>query len=255
MADSTVLGRHSRPAAAQILAGEVVSKARWNRMAAQVKLCQKCPRLVGHCQRIATVKRKAYLDQEYWGKPVPNLGTPDVSLLVVGLAPGAHGANRTGRMFTGDRSGDWLYRTMHKFGFANQPNSESRSDGLKLMDAAITNICRCAPPDNKPNKTEFKNCRPYFVETMTLADPVVILSLGSLAWNATIESAVAMEWLDAPKRRPKFRHGEKLKLNQGRWLIGSYHPSQQNTFTGRLTRTMFDSVFRKSKRLIETSSR
>ncbi|MDG1873322.1 MAG: uracil-DNA glycosylase [Mariniblastus sp.] len=185
---------------------------------------------------------------------MPNLGTHDVSLLVIGLAPGAHGANRTGRMFTGDRSGEWLYRTMYKFGFSNQPNSDSRTDGLELIDAAITNICRCAPPDNKPDKTELSNCRPYFSETLGLADPIVMMALGALAWNATIAAAVDVNWLEAPKRRPKFAHGERLKLKDGRWLIGSYHPSQQNTFTGRLTQRMFDSVFRTSKRLIEKSS-
>ena len=187
---------------------------------------------------------------KYWGKPVPNLGPHSASLLIVGLAPGAHGANRTGRMFTGDRSGDWLYRALHKFGFANQALSETRKDGLELIDAAVTNICRCAPPDNKPDKTELENCRPFLTRTFELSDPVVVLALGGLAWNATIKLAIEFQWLDQPKRRPKFGHGEKLKLKNGRWLIGSYHPSQQNTFTGRLTEPMFNSVFRTSKRLI-----
>ncbi len=228
-----------------------MSKTRWNRLASQVKRCQKCPRLVAHCQNVATVKRKAYLDFKYWGKPVPNLGDHSASLLVVGLAPGAHGANRTGRMFTGDRSGEWLFRAMHKFGFANQALSEQRGDGLELIDAVVTNICRCAPPDNKPNSDELANCRPYFVETLAICDPVVILALGGLAWNATIKLLVESDWLDPPRKRPKFGHGESLKLKQNRWLLGSYHPSQQNTFTGRLTEPMFDSVFRKGKRLIQ----
>ena len=231
-----------------------MSKTRWNRLAANVKRCQQCPRLVEHCQNIAEVKRKAYLDFKYWGKPVLNFGVHNASLLVVGLAPGAHGANRTGRMFTGDRSGDWLFRAMHKFGFANQAHSQDRRDGLELIDAAITNICRCAPPDNKPKSEELENCRPYFVETLAVCDPVVILALGGLAWNATIKLIVESGWLEPPRKRPKFGHGQAVKLNQDRWLLGSYHPSQQNTFTGRLTEPMLDAVFRKSKKLIERHS-
>ena len=232
-----------------------MSKASWNRLTRDVKNCTQCPRLIKHCQKVAKEKRKAYLADTYWGKPVPDFGGPSVGLLVVGLAPGAHGANRTGRMFTGDRSGDWLYRAMHKFGFANQPDSTSRDDGLELINAAITNICRCAPPDNKPNKGELLNCQPYFSRTLMHCNPVVILSLGSLAWRATIKLLVEHEWMDAPKPIPKFAHGASVKLNEGRWLLGSYHPSQQNTFTGRLTQPMFDSVFRKSKSLIKKSDR
>lgn len=228
-----------------------MSKARWNRLASQVKGCQKCPRLVEHCQNVAQVKRKSYLDFKYWGKPVPNLGSHQSSLLVVGLAPGAHGANRTGRMFTGDRSGQWLFRSMHKYGFANQALSEQRSDGLELIDAAVTNICRCAPPGNKPTSKELVNCKSYFVETLEICDPIVILALGGLAWNATIKLLVESNWLEAPRKRPKFGHGETVELKQGRWLLGSYHPSQQNTFTGVLTEAMLNSVFRKSKKLIE----
>ena len=228
-----------------------MSKTRWSRLASQVKRCQQCPRLVEHCQNVAEVKRKAYLDFKYWGKPVPNLGSHNAALLVVGLAPGAHGANRTGRMFTGDRSGLWLFRAMHKFGFANQALSEQRGDGLELIDATVTNICRCAPPGNKPNSTELANCQPFFDETLALCDPVVILALGGLAWNATIKLLVESDWLEAPKKRPKFAHGEAIQLKQDRWLLGSYHPSQQNTFTGRLTEPMLDDVFRKSKKLIK----
>lgn len=224
-------------------------------MAVEVKGCQKCSRLVKHCQKIAEVKRKAYQNEKYWGKPVPNFGDPGSSLLVVGLAPGAHGANRTGRMFTGDRSGEWLFRALHKAGFANQPSYEKRRDGLELIDAAITNICRCAPPDNKPSRDELSKCEPFFVQTVRLCNPVVILALGSLAWNATIAQLSELDWYQRPKRRPAFGHGELVELNDGRWLIGSYHPSQQNTFTGRLTEPMFDSVFRKSKRLIGKSKR
>ena len=228
-----------------------LSKARWNRLAAEVKRCRKCPRLVEHCLNIATVKRKAYRDQKYWGKPVVNLGTPKAGLLIVGLAPGAHGANRTGQMFTGDRSGQWLFRALHRAGFANQPYTESRRDGLELHDAVVTNICRCAPPDNKPDKDELENCRPFFEQTLRLCEPLVLLALGSMAWKATIPEVVQLGWLDAPKKRPKFSHGEAVKLKAGRWLLGSYHPSQQNTFTGRLTEPMLDAVFQQAKSLIE----
>jgi uracil-DNA glycosylase len=154
-------------------------------------------------------------------------------------------------MFTGDRSGDWLYRAMNRFKFANQPDSNAKDDGLELIDSAVTNICRCAPPDNKPKRNELDNCQPYFVETLELCDPIVILALGSLAWNATIPLVIDAGWLEQPKRRPKFSHGASVKLNDGRWLLGSYHPSQQNTFTGRLTDPMFNAVFRKARRLIE----
>ena len=228
-----------------------MSKARWNRLAARVKRCTKCPRLTEHCQTVSTVKRKSYLKEKYWGKPVPNFGTPNVGLLVVGLAPGAHGANRTGRMFTGDRSGQWLYRAMHRAGFANQAHSESRRDGLELIDSAITNICRCAPPDNRPDKGELANCQPFFAETLELCDPIVVLALGSLAWKATIPEIVQLDWLDQPRTRPKFFHGETVKLKEGRMMLGSYHPSQQNTFTGRLTEPMLDAVFHSAKKLIK----
>lgn len=224
---------------------------RWNRLAAEVKRCTKCPRLIEHCQTIAEVKRKAYLNEKYWGKPVPDLGAPKVGLLIVGLAPGAHGANRTGRMFTGDRSGDWLFRSLHRAGFANQAQSDSRHDGLKLIDSAVTNICRCAPPDNKPGKDELENCQPFFEETLEICDPIVVLALGSLAWKATIPEIVGRGWLDQPRKRPKFSHGKAVKLNNGRWLLASFHPSQQNTFTGRLTEPMFDAVFQTAKKLIK----
>lgn len=231
-----------------------MSKARWNRLNADVKRCQKCPRLTEHCRKVATVKRKAYLESKYWGKPVPNLGAPNVGLLVIGLAPGAHGANRTGRMFTGDRSGEWLFRAMYRAGFANQPNSDSRHDQLELLDCAITNICHCAPPDNKPAREELENCQPFFQQTLELCNPTVVLALGSLAWKATIEMAIEQGWLDPPKRRPKFSHAAMVELIGDRWLIGSYHPSQQNTFTGRLTEPMLDAVFRQAKNLLQKTS-
>jgi uracil-DNA glycosylase family 4 len=208
-----------------------------------------------HCQKVAEVKRRAYQNEKYWGKPVPNFGTPKVSLLVVGLAPGAHGANRTGRMFTGDRSGDWLYRALFQAGFANQPSSAKIRDGLKLIDAAITNIGRCAPPDNKPASTELANCQPFFLRTLQLANPVAILALGGLAWKQTIKSMVALEQIEKPRKMPKFGHGEKFKLSGSQTLFASYHPSQQNTFTGRLTEKMFDQVFGDIKKTIAASKK
>lgn len=221
----------------------------------EIKQCEKCDRLIAHCRHIANVKRKSYQDCRYWGKPVPNFGAPNVGLLVVGLAPGAHGANRTGRMFTGDRSGQWLYRAMYRAGFTNQPNSESRRDQLQLLNCAITNVGHCAPPDNKPSREELENCQSFFQQTLKLCDPIVLLALGSVAWNATIKLAVELGWMDRPKRRPKFAHAAQVELTGDRWLIGSYHPSQQNTFTGRLTEPMLDDVFATAKQLVQETER
>lgn len=228
-----------------------MSQAAWNRLRKSVIACQQCPRLITHCQTIAVDKRKAYLDQKYWGKPVPNFGHHHARLLVVGLAPGAHGANRTGRMFTGDRSGEWLYRAMCRAGFANQPHSENRRDGLQLIDAAITNVVRCAPPDNKPTIEEQKKCEPYFKETLALVNPVVIIALGNLAWRSTIRAMIESQRFEKQGALPKFGHAETVRLNAHQTLIGSYHPSQQNTFTGRLTEPMLDAVFQKARRCID----
>ena len=232
-----------------------MNKAKWQQLRREVIACEKCDRLIRHCQQVAEEKRRAYRDQKYWGKPVPNFGQPKSKLLVVGLAPGAHGANRTGRMFTGDRSGDWLYRAMCKAGFANQPEWSKLRDGLKLIDAAITNIGRCAPPGNKPTTQELINCQPFFAQTLKLVDPVVILALGELAWKQTIKSIVSLELLDRPKKMPKFSHGETLQIGNDKVLVGSYHPSQQNTFTGRLTEKMLDNVFEIARRQILKSTK
>ena len=232
-----------------------MSKAKWQRLRREVIACEKCERLVQHCQQVAVEKRRAYRDQNYWGQPVPDFGQPKSNLLVVGLAPGAHGANRTGRMFTGDRSGDWLYRAMFKVGFASQPESNKLRDGLKLIDAVVTNIGRCAPPGNKPTTEELTNCQPFFSQTLQLVDPVVILALGQLAWKQTIKSMVSLDLIDRPKKMPKFSHGEILKLGNQKLLVGSYHPSQQNTFTGRLTEAMLDNVFKIARRHITKSAK
>ena len=231
-----------------------MSQAAWKRLRQAVVNCDACPRLREYCLDIAKTKRRAYLDQSYWGKPVPNFGGPNAKLLVVGLAPGAHGANRTGRMFTGDRSGDWLFRSLHKFGFASQSAATHCRDGLKLIDAAITNIGRCAPPGNRPSTEELRQCAPYFEETIRLTDPVVMVALGQLAWNRTLSTLVDMELYHPPSRRPKFGHGHHVKLNQRQTLLGSYHPSQQNTFTGRLTEAMLDRVFRRARKLVDAGA-
>ena len=223
----------------------------WQKLQRRIVRCRKCDRLREHCKSIAETKRKAYRDQKYWGKPVPNFGTLPASLLVLGLAPGAHGANRTGRMFTGDRSGDWLYAALHKAGFANQPTSTDRDDGLELIDAVISNVCLCAPPGNKPTREEVANCQPFLLETFSQVKPKVVLALGRLAWSETMRLAKASEWLaEGSATAPKFSHGAEFQFGNKVWLVGSYHPSQQNTFTGRLTEPMFNAVFRRIRKLI-----
>lgn len=193
---------------------------------------------------MALEKRKAYSSEKYWGKPVPNFGDPKAKLLVVGLAPAAHGANRTGRMFTGDQSGLWLYRALYRAGFANQPLSEnilkqSASDGLKLSDALITAVAHCAPPENKPTPLEIKHCSPYLKELLKELRPRVILTLGQIAWTNILRIYPLGQ-----EKLPRFSHGAKFQIPNGPVLIASYHPSQQNTFTKRLTESMFDSVFK-----------
>lgn len=222
----------------------------WQRLQRKIVRCKKCPRLIEHCKAFAKKKRKAYIDHDYWGKPVANFGDGKADLLVMGLAPGAHGANRTGRMFTGDRSGDWLYRAMHKAGFANQAESIDRDDGLELSNAVVSNVCNCAPPDNKPTREEVANCQPFLEQTVRQVQPKVILALGRLAWAETLRLAKDIQWQTATDPKPpKFGHGAEFQFRNGVWLLGSYHPSQQNTFTGRLTEVMFDKVFRRVKKL------
>lgn len=217
----------------------------------QIVRCRACPRLVAHCQQIGNEKRKAYSEQTYWARPIPNLGYAPGGLLIVGLAPGAHGANRTGRMFTGDRSGQWLFRALHRAGFCNQPSWESAGDGLELKDCAITAVCHCAPPDNRPSAEEVENCRGFLIETLAQARPRVLLCLGNLAWTSTLQIAREQKWLLGP--RPKFGHGQTVRCSGGQWLLGSYHPSQQNTFTGRLTEAMLDEVLETARNLLRRS--
>src|SRR5262245_41203039 len=220
----------------------------WNALNSAVAACECCPRLRRHCRDVAREKRRAYADWTYWGRPVPNFGDPQARLLIVGLAPAAHGANRTGRMFTGDHSGEWLYRALHKAGFASQPTSESREDRLRLRNCAVTAACHCAPPDNKPTPDEIDACARWLVATVDLLPVQVFVALGQIAWHSVVDYARSVHWWDGP--RPKFGHGARVELNGGRSLIGSYHPSQQNTFTGRLTKPMFDTVFAEARRLL-----
>ncbi len=214
--------------------------------------CRKCPRLVQWREEVAVVKRKSYEDQTYWGKPVPGFGPSDARIVIVGLAPGAHGANRTGRIFTGDSSGDWLYKALHKAGLAAIPTSTSADDGQKLIDTRITCAVRCAPPDNKPSTEEKAECSDYLVNEFELLLPTArsFVALGSFAWSAIIKSLRALDYqISTPT--PKFGHGESFAvIGHGaikRLVIGSYHPSQQNTFTGKLTEPMLNAVIKKAK--------
>jgi uracil-DNA glycosylase family 4 len=221
--------------------------------------CRKCQRLVAWREKVAREKRKAYKDQDYWGKPVPGFGDPQARVFVVGLAPGAHGSNRTGRQFTGDASGNFLYSALYRAGFASQPDSVSRDDGLVLTDLYTAPVCRCAPPDNKPTLDEMTNCQPYLERELELIRPKVIVVLGRIAFESILRiySVRNSGW--------KFVHGayyhfspEHSSLNAdhwllktAHWLLASYHPSQQNTLTGRLTVEMFDSIWNTVKELLE----
>ena len=214
--------------------------------------CRKCPRLVEWREEVAVVKRKSYENEKYWGKPVPGFGPADARIVIVGLAPGAHGANRTGRIFTGDSSGDWLYKALHKNGLATIPTSTSADDGQKLIDTRITCAVRCAPPVNKPSTGEKIECSDYLVNEIELLLPTArtFVALGSFAWSAIIKSLRALDH-QIPTPTPKFGH-EKSFTFMGedgikRLVLGSYHPSQQNTFTGKLTEPMLNSIFKKAK--------
>lgn len=210
--------------------------------------CRQCPRLVRWREKTAQSPPRRYRGQRYWAKPLPGFGDPMARVLVVGLAPAAHGGNRTGRMFTGDRSGDWLYGALYAAGFANKPTSEHRDDGLKLNDCYITAAVRCAPPANKPSRVEFTRCRPYLVRELALLRrrPAVVIALGKIAFDSYL-AAYREHGGMLPKPRPKFGHGVTVALLDGPLLICSYHPSQQNTFTGKLTRPMLHAVFERAR--------
>ncbi len=220
---------------------------------AEITSCKRCPRLVTHRESIAKRKTRRFEEWDYWGRPVPSFGDRKARLLVVGLAPAAHGANRTGRMFTGDRSGDWLYRALHKAGFANQPTSTDRNDGLELNDCLITAAAHCAPPENKPTPKELAECQPYFLDELKRLKRLrVVVGLGQVGFNAYLRTRKALG-MPNPKPAPKFGHAKVVDLSDGIALVGSYHPSQQNTFTGRLTEPMLDEVFELARKLIEAS--
>ena len=215
--------------------------------------CTLCPRLVEYRQEISRKKRRMYINQDYWGLPLPSYGDPEATILIIGLAPAAHGGNRTGRMFTGDRSGDWLFETLYKFGFANSPKSIHRDDGLILKQAYITATIRCAPPDNKPLQQERINCLPYLLsEIETLKSVRVVVALGRVAFDSYLTARREMG-LYLPKPKPRFSHGATYNLPDGIFLVASYHPSQQNTQTRKLTRHMFDGVFSTVRYLVDVN--
>ncbi len=219
-------------------------------ISARVIACERCPRLRAYCREVARTKRAAFRDQEYWGLPVPGFGDPRARLILVGLAPAAHGANRTGRMFTGDRSGDFLYAALHRAGFANQPRSAARGDGLELRDAYISAAVRCAPPENRPLPEEFDHCRQYLLEEISVMRRIrVFLALGALAHRQLVRALIAAGRIE-PRARFRFAHGACDRLPGGAWLMASYHPSQQNTFTGILTAAMLDRVLRRARQCL-----
>ncbi|MBV9416947.1 MAG: uracil-DNA glycosylase [Solirubrobacterales bacterium] len=225
-----------------------MSNAGLRELEREVIACRRCPRLVAWREEVARSKRAAFASEEYWGRPLPGFGDPDARVLLLGLAPAAHGGNRTGRIFTGDRSGDWLFASLFRVGLANQPTSVARGDGLRLTGAYVTAAVRCAPPGNRPLPSERDNCLPYLVRELSLLSSVsVVVTLGSFAWDAALRAARTLGE-PIPRPRPKFGHGASAEV--GRFtLLGCYHPSQQNTFTGRLTETMLDEVFARAKRL------
>jgi len=218
----------------------------------EITECHKCPRLVTYLENVARIKRRAYRDWTYWGRPVPAFGDPKARLLIIGLAPGAHGANRTGRMFTGDRSGDFLYGQLYRAGFANQPHSKSADDGLVLKDALISAAIRCAPPDNKPLPQEIRSCLPYLERELELIRPRVILALGGIALNTYLD-LLKGRGLIASRAAYPFAHGASFTL-PGKLprLFAAYHPSQQNTQTGRLTPEMFAGVLKNIRKYLDT---
>ncbi len=218
------------------------------RLAAEVHACRRCPRLVEWREAVAADPPKRHRGEEYWARPLDGFGDPAARLVIVGLAPAANGANRTGRMFTGDRSGEWLYAALHRAGYANQAESEHRGDGLRLRDAYITAVVRCAPPANRPTPAERDNCLPYLERELALLERGrVIVALGSFGWDGVLRTARALG-AEVARPRPRFGHGTEADL--GRWmLLGCYHPSQQNTFTGKLTVPMIDAVFARAREL------
>ncbi len=220
----------------------------------EVVACTRCPRLVEYREKIAREKRRAYLDCEYWGKPVPGFGDPDARILVLGLAPGAHGSNRTGRPFTGDASGKFMYPILYEAGFSNQPNATDRNDGLALKNLYITAAARCAPPDNKPLPQELASCAPYLDREMDgLKKVKVVVALGKIGFEAYLNYLKRRGLLNS-KKPYRFQHGAAYKTPDGKTLLASYHPSNQNTQTGKLTRQMFAAIFKEATRLADSQA-
>lgn len=220
---------------------------------ARITACERCPRLREHCGRLGQTRKREFANEEYWSRPVPGFGDPYARLLIVGLAPGAHGSNRTGRPFTGDASGDWLYAALHQYGWANQPISRSRGDELLLTDCYITAAARCAPPENRPTGEELDRCRVYLEAELALLTEVrVVLALGRIGWESWLRAAGWWGRLGAGGR-PRFAHGEETSLADGTVLISSFHPSRQNTNTGRLTRPMWNGIFERIRTLVPAS--
>ena len=227
----------------------------WNALQSRIVSCTRCPRLREHCAHVAAVKRASFRDWDYWGRPLPNLGEPSARLLLVGLAPAAHGGNRTGRMFTGDRSGDFLLRAMYETGFANQPTSVHRDDGLRLIDAAVTGVAHCAPPANKPTLAEVGNCFGFLEETVSLMPNLRgVVALGRIAFDGCLRLYRSRGWLPSGSK-PAFAHGALHRFPDAPFLLCTFHPSQQNTFTGRLTPQMMRRVFEAARDLIARESR
>jgi len=223
----------------------MTNQSELEKLNAEIIQCRKCARLVEWREEVARLKRRAYIDQEYWGKPVPGFGDPNARVVVVGLAPGAHGSNRTGRNFTGDASGGFLYPALYRAGFANQPTAVSRNDGLVLSDLYLTASGRCAPPANKPTLEELNNCQPFLERDLEILKPKVIVCLGKVAFERVLRtySVRNSAW--------KFGHGALYQMEKETWILCSYHPSQQNTLTGKLTVIMFDEIWAKAKSLLE----
>jgi uracil-DNA glycosylase family 4 len=231
----------------------------WSLLERDLIACQACPRLIGHCKKVGETKRRAFREQTYWSRPVPGFGDRRGRILLIGLAPAAHGANRTGRIFTGDRSGDWLYAALWRRGWANQAQSCHRQDGLRLRDVYISAVCRCAPPGNRPTTEEMARCARYLEREFELLRRLrVVVALGKIAWDAALRHSARLAPGSVPRPRPAFGHGARTAMvaRPGRQpipLIGCYHPSQQNTQTGRLTRPMTDAVLRRAAAWVEST--
>lgn len=235
-------------------AGPGGAAAQWRSLQRRIERCGRCPRLVAHREAAGASPPRRYQGQTYWARPLPGFGDPAARVLLMGLAPAAHGGNRTGRMFTGDRSGDWLFEALHAAGFANQPTSTHAGDGLRLDGAYITATIRCAPPANKPTPDEIARCRPFLLEELALLSRVrVVVALGKIGWDAYLRTRRARA-LGVPRPLPRFGHGARATMpGDGVVLLGTFHPSQQNTFTGRLTRPMLRAIFVEARRLADAS--